>query len=78
MRADAANYGRPQLLRLAISARNVITPELFVNARGAPLTRWGVAYILRRHGQTAKLRCGSFAGKRLSPFHHTFSDIPPR
>jgi integrase/recombinase XerD len=25
------------------------TPEVFVNARGDPLSRWGVAYILRRH-----------------------------
>jgi site-specific recombinase XerD len=53
------------------------TPEVFVNARGGPLTRWGVAYILKRHGQTAKRRCSSFAGKRLSPhvLRHTSAMI---
>lgn len=53
------------------------TPEVFVNARGGPLTRWGVAYILKRHGQTAKRRCSSFSGKRLSPhvLRHTSAMI---
>lgn len=43
------------------------TPELFVNARGEPLSRWGVAYILRRHVLTASQRCASLADKRTSP-----------
>ena len=55
----------------------VATPELFVNARGGPLTRWGVAYILKCHGQAAKRRCSSFSGKRLSPhvLRHTSAMI---
>ena len=43
------------------------TPEVFVNARGEPLSRWGVAYILRRHVLAASQRCTSLAGKRASP-----------
>jgi site-specific recombinase XerD len=43
------------------------TPEVFVNARGEPLSRWGVAYILRRHIITASQRCASLGGKRTSP-----------
>jgi integrase/recombinase XerD len=35
------------------------TPELFVNARGQPLSRWGVAYILRRHAETADRKCST-------------------
>ena len=31
----------------------VASPELFVNARGEPFSRWGVAYILRCHTETA-------------------------
>lgn len=55
----------------------VATPEIFVNTRGGPLTRWGMAYILKRHGQTAKRRCSSLAGKRLSPhvLRHTSAMI---
>ncbi|MBB1632468.1 tyrosine-type recombinase/integrase [Cupriavidus sp. UME77] len=43
------------------------TPEVFVNARGDPLSRWGVAYILRRHVLTASQRCASLASKQASP-----------
>ena len=32
---------------------SVASPELFVNARGEPFSRWGVAYVLRRHAETA-------------------------
>jgi integrase/recombinase XerD len=32
----------------------VASPELFVNARGTPFSRWGVAYVLRRHTKTAE------------------------
>src|SRR5262245_18547650 len=28
--------------------------ELFVNARGQPLSRWGVAYVLQRYAETAR------------------------
>ena len=37
---------------LAIRGR-VATPEVFVNARGEPLSRWGFAYLLKQHVATA-------------------------
>jgi integrase/recombinase XerD len=42
-------------------------PELFLNARGQPMTRAGFEYILRKHVGTASDRCASLAGKRVSP-----------
>jgi site-specific recombinase XerD len=42
-------------------------PELFLNARGEPLSRWGVAYVLRRHAETASRKCSSLTGKQISP-----------
>ena len=45
----------------------VATPELFVNARGQPLSRWGVAYILRRHTETANRKCSTLHDKQVSP-----------
>jgi len=42
-------------------------PELFVNARGASLTRSGIEYILRKHVQTARRQCPSLATKRVFP-----------
>jgi site-specific recombinase XerD len=45
----------------------VASPELFVNARGAPFSRWGIAYVLRRHTETANLKCSTLHGKRVSP-----------
>ena len=55
----------------------VATSEVFVNARGEPLSRWGVAYILRRHVETASQRCSSLAGKQASPhvLRHTCAMI---
>jgi site-specific recombinase XerD len=41
--------------------------ELFTNARGQPLTRAGLAYVLRRHAATAAARCASLLHKRVSP-----------
>lgn len=41
--------------------------RLFVNARGEPLTRFGVRHILRKRLDAAKPACGSIAGKRVSP-----------
>jgi site-specific recombinase XerD len=40
---------------------------LFVNARGQPLTRFGVRHILRKCLRAAELTLGSIAGKRVSP-----------
>jgi integrase/recombinase XerD len=44
-----------------------LSPELFVNARDQPMTRWGFDYVLRKHGQIAAQRCPSLKAKRLSP-----------
>jgi site-specific recombinase XerD len=55
-------------LRAWLSLRgSVVVPELFVNARGEPMTRSGFEYILRKHVRTAKKRCSSLASKRVSP-----------
>jgi integrase/recombinase XerD len=55
-------------LRAWLSVRGTVAaPELFVNARGEPFSRWGIAYVLRRHADTASQRCPSFSGKQISP-----------
>jgi integrase/recombinase XerD len=55
-------------LRAWLAVRGTVAvPELFVNARGKPLSRWGVAYVLRRHSQRARRRCPSLLKKRVSP-----------
>jgi integrase/recombinase XerD len=46
---------------------SVAAPELFVNARGEPFSRWGVAYVLRRHTKTADRKCSTLHGKQVSP-----------
>jgi site-specific recombinase XerD len=46
---------------------SVTSPELFVNARGQPFSRWGVAYVLRRHAEAAGRKCLSLHGKQVSP-----------
>ena len=43
------------------------TPELFLNARREPMSRWGFAYVLKRHVQIAKQQCPSLATKQISP-----------
>lgn len=42
-------------------------PELFVNARGEPMSRWGFAYVLHQHATTASQQCPSLSKKRVSP-----------
>ena len=55
-------------LRAWLAIRGAIaSPELFVNARGEPFSRWGVAYVLQRHVKTANRRCSTLHGKRVSP-----------
>jgi site-specific recombinase XerD len=51
----------------AIVRGPVASPELFVNARGEPLSRWGVAYVLRRHTKTADRKCSTLHAKQVSP-----------
>src|SRR6202051_5087059 len=55
----------------------VASPELFVNARGQPFSRWGVAYILRCHTETADRKCSTLHGKQVSPhvLRHTCAMI---
>jgi site-specific recombinase XerD len=55
-------------LRAWLAVRgSIATPEVFVNARGEPLSRWGVAYVLGRHTQTATRTCSTLCGKQVSP-----------
>ncbi len=42
-------------------------PEVFLNAKGHALTRWGFEYILRKHARTAAQQCPSLTQKRISP-----------
>jgi site-specific recombinase XerD len=42
-------------------------PELFLNARGQAMSRWGFTYRLRLHVGEAAKRCPSIAKKRVSP-----------
>lgn len=41
--------------------------EVFTNARGEPMTRWGFAYVLKRHVKTAARDCPSLTTKQVSP-----------
>jgi site-specific recombinase XerD len=41
--------------------------ELFLNAQGEPMTRYGFEYILAKHIKTAATICPSIASKRVSP-----------
>jgi integrase/recombinase XerD len=55
-------------LRAWLAVRGTVAaPELFVNARGEPMSRWGVAYVLRRHRQSAGRGCPLLLKKRVSP-----------
>jgi integrase/recombinase XerD len=55
-------------LRAWLAVRgSVAAPELFVNARGEPLSRWGFAYVLRQHANRASQKCPSLSSKQLSP-----------
>jgi site-specific recombinase XerD len=45
----------------------VSSPELFVNAHGAALTRSGAAWILGKHVRSASEKCPSLASKSVSP-----------
>ena len=55
-------------LRAWLAVRGTLAvPELFVNARGQPMSRWGLAYVLRRHKRSASQKCPSLLKKRVSP-----------
>jgi site-specific recombinase XerD len=61
---------------LAIRGTNSV-PEAFINARAKPMSRWGFAYVLKRHVQEAKHRCPSLSSKQISPhvLRHTCAVI---
>ncbi len=55
-------------LRAWLAVRGeALAPELFLNARGQPMTRSGFEYILDKHVRNASDRCLSLKGKRVSP-----------
>lgn len=65
-------------LRAWLAIRGTTTAsEVFVNARGEPMTRWGFAYVLKRHVETAARACPSLAEKQVSPhvLRHTCAMI---
>ncbi|NPT56110.1 tyrosine-type recombinase/integrase [Paraburkholderia elongata] len=55
----------------------VRVPELFVNARGEAMSRWGFAYVLKHHAEAASQKCPSLSQKRVSPhvLRHTCAMI---
>ena len=64
-------------LRAWLAVRgDVATPEVFVNARGEPFSRWGFAYLLKPHSATAA-PCPGLRGKQISPhvLRHTCAMI---
>jgi site-specific recombinase XerD len=65
-------------LRAWLAVRGqALTPELFLNARGSPLTRAGFEYILGKHIDAAAKSCPSLLEKRVSPhvLRHTCAMI---
>ena len=55
-------------LRKWLAVRGCVqVPELFVNAKGGGLSRWGVAKILKKHTRTAHRQCPSLKKKSVSP-----------
>ncbi len=55
-------------LRAWLAVRgDVRTPELFVNARGAALTRAGFEYVLSKHLAVAAKTCPGLEGRKVSP-----------
>lgn len=65
-------------LRAWLAIRGTVAvPEIFVNSRGDAMTRWGFAYVLKRHIATASRHCPSLQDKRISPhcLRHTCAMI---
>jgi site-specific recombinase XerD len=46
---------------------DALAPEVFLNARGGPISRWGCRYLLAKHVEAATPRCPSLAKRRVSP-----------
>jgi site-specific recombinase XerC len=57
-----------QALRAWIAVRgDAPAPELFLNWRGEPMTRWGCGHVLKKHTAAAASACPSVATRRVSP-----------
>lgn len=55
-------------VRAWLSVRgDALVPELFLNARGGTISRWGCAYVLDKHVESATPNCPSLAKRRVSP-----------
>jgi len=55
-------------LRAWLSVRGTVrTPELFVNADGAAMTRSGFEYVLDKHARVAAEACPTLRGRTVSP-----------
>lgn len=55
-------------LRAWLTVRGELqVPEIFVNARGQEMSRWGFAYVLDKYVRLVRQRCPSLAPKRVSP-----------
>jgi site-specific recombinase XerD len=55
----------------------VVAPEVFISHRGEPLSRWGFAYVLKQHVETAGQLCPGLQNKHVSPhvLRHTCAMI---
>ncbi len=65
-------------LRAWLAVRGAVAvPQLFVNDRGEPMSRWGFAYLLKQHSKFAAQRCPSLLAKKVSPhvLRHTCAMI---
>jgi len=49
------------------TAKDPATPQLLLNANGAPLTRFGVRHIIGRYATAAKNQCPSIDAKAVTP-----------
>ena len=59
---------RASALRAWLAVRGTVpVPEVFLNARGQPMTRSGFGYVLRKHVRAAAEGCPALKGKRVSP-----------
>ena len=62
---------------LSIRGDDAQVPEIFLNARGQHLTRWGFNYILKKHADSAACDFPSLRAKEISPhvLRHTCAMI---
>lgn len=46
---------------------DALVPEVFLNARGGPISRWGCRYVINKHVEAATSKCPSIAKRHVSP-----------